>query len=439
MPPAFDAALFRSRRAAVADALRARGGGVLVVPSMPVAQRNGDVEHPYRPESDVFWLTGFEEPEAVVVLSPSAFTLFVRPRDKERETWTGRRAGVEGAVKLFGADAALEIDKLDAELPRLLIDQPALWYRLGGIDAGFDARIARTLGAMRARARLSGPPPSRLEDPGQILHELRLKKDAVEMETLRRAVELTGRGHLAAMAAARPGAHEYELHALLEREYRAGGARGWGYYPIVAAGANATVLHYHENRSRIAAGDLVLIDSGAEVDFYTADVTRTFPAGGRFTAAQRAAYQVVLGAADAVIARARPGETIDGLHDLAIRSLTEGMVKLGLLRGAVDELISSGAFKRYYMHRTSHWLGLDVHDVGSYRGADGKSRALEPGMVFTVEPGLYVDPDDAEAPAELRGVGIRIEDDLLVTGGGCEVLTAAIPRTVEDVERACAR
>jgi Xaa-Pro aminopeptidase len=409
---------------------------------MPVARRNGDADHPYRADSDVFWLTGFEEPETVVVLradSDRPLTMFVRPRDKEREIWNGRRAGVEGAVKAFGADAAFEIDKLDSELPKLLLDAPALWYRLGGFDEQFDARIARTLSAMRARARLMGPPPPRIEDPAQVLHELRLKKDPVELQAMRKAVELTRRGHLAAMKAGKPGAHEYELQALLEREYRGGGGRGWGYYPIVAAGPNATVLHYHENADPLRAGQLVLIDSGAEVDLYTADVTRTFPADGRFTASQRAAYEVVLGAADAAIAATRPGATLDELHAMAIRSLTEGMVRLGLLKGNVDELVAAGSFKRYYMHRTSHWLGLDVHDVGSYRGSGGGSRPLEPGMVFTIEPGLYVSPEDQSAPPELRGVGIRIEDDILVTEGGSENLTVAIPRTVAEVERASAR
>jgi Xaa-Pro aminopeptidase len=283
-----------------------------------------------------------------------------------------------------------------------------------------------------------GPPPPRLEDPAQVLHELRLHKEPGELGALRKAVELTRRGHLAAMAAGRPGAHEYQLQALLEREYRGGGGRGWGYYPIVAAGANATVLHYHQNADPVHEGELVLIDSGAEYDLYTADVTRTFPASGRFTDLQRAAYQVVLGAADQAIAATRPGADIDALHEGAVRALTEGMVQLGLLRGAVPDLIKEGAFRRYYMHRTSHWLGLDVHDVGSYR-AEQAPRPLQPGMVFTIEPGLYVDPEDEQAPAGLRGLGIRIEDDILVTEQGCENLTASIPRTVADVEMACAR
>jgi len=289
------------------------------------------------------------------------------------------------------------------------------------------------------RARAGSGAPSRIEDPAQIVHELRLRKSADELRAMRKAVELTRAAHVAAMAAVRPGAHEYELQAVLEHEFRGGGGRGWGYYPIVAAGVNATVLHYNDNADRIGEGDLVLIDAGAEVDLYTADVTRTFPASGQFSPAQRAAYSLVLSAADEAISATRPGETLEALHDRAVRVLTAGMVKLGLLSGEVDQLIKENAFRRYYMHRTSHWLGLDVHDAGNYRGLDGQPRRLDPGMVFTIEPGLYVAPDDDKAPPELRGLGIRIEDDILVTESGYENLTAAIPRTVPDVEAASRR
>jgi Xaa-Pro aminopeptidase len=442
--PAFEAKVHKARRDEVLRRMRelAPAGAVAVFPAMPVATRNSDVEHPYRADSDLFFLTGFEEPEAVALLSTvgeKPFTLFVRPRDKEREIWNGRRAGVEGAMKAFGADQAFEIGRLDDELPRLLGSARTLFYRLGGDDAEFDARLGRLLRHLRARARAGMNAPTRIEDPGQIVHELRLRKEPRELEALRKAVDLTRSGHLAAMKAGRPGAHEYQLQALLEREFRYGGGRGWGYYPIVAAGDNATVLHYNDNCVQIREGELVLIDAGAEVDLYTADVTRTFPANGRFSDAQRACYQLVLDAADACIARTRPGETIDGLHELAVRVLTEGMVKLRLLEGEVDRLIKDNAFRRYYMHRTSHWLGLDVHDAGSYRLPDGQPRPLEPGMVFTIEPGLYIAKDDEQAPEELRGIGIRIEDDILVTPQGHENLTVEIPRTVRDVEAACTR
>ncbi|HEX9579440.1 MAG TPA: aminopeptidase P N-terminal domain-containing protein [Myxococcales bacterium] len=440
--PAFEASLFRTRREQVLRRMREMAHpAVAVIPSAPIAIRNGDVEHPYRADSDLFFLSGFEEPEAVAVLATEGdkpFTLFVRPRDKEREIWNGRRAGVEGAVKNFGADQAFEIGKLDDELPALLSTAQTLFYRLGGADADFDARIARMLHTLRARARAGIDAPRRIEDPGQIVHEMRLRKEPRELDAIRKAVELTRRGHLAAMKAGRPGAHEYELQSLLEREFRGGGGRGWGYYPIVASGENATVLHYSDNCVQVGEGDLVLIDAGAEVDLYTADVTRTFPASGHFSPPQRACYELVLSAADSCIQRTKPGETIDGLHERAVRVLTEGMVKLGLLKGDVDALIKDNSYRRYYMHRTSHWLGLDVHDVGSYRTPDGKPRALEPGMLFTIEPGLYIAADDSSAPQELRGIGIRIEDDILVTDHGYENLTQAIPRTVKAVEAACA-
>jgi len=441
--PAFAPDVFKARRDEVLRRMRelSPGPSVAVFPATPVATRNHDVEHPYRADSDLFWLTGFEEPEAVAVLSTDGkpLTLFVRPRDREKEIWTGRRAGVDGAKSAFGADQAFTIDELEKELPGLLGTARTLYYRLGAVDPAFDARIARILQTLRMRARGGMAAPARIEDPGQIVHEMRLRKSAEELRALRKAVDLTRKAHLAAMAAGRPGSHEYELQALLEREFRGGGGRGWGYYPIVAAGANATVLHYNDNADPVRESDLVLIDAGAEADLYTADVTRTFPASGRFTAAQRAAYSLVLSAADHAIAAARPGTTLDALHEGAVRVLTEGMVKLGLLSGDVDQLIKDSSYRRYYMHRTSHWLGLDVHDAGDYRGPDGAPRRLEPGMVFTVEPGLYVAPDDDKAPPELRGIGIRIEDDILVTEGGHENLTAAIPRTVQDVEAATRR
>jgi Xaa-Pro aminopeptidase len=440
--PAFEVSLLRTRREEVLRRMRALAHpAVAVFPSAPVAMRNGDVEHPYRADSDLFFLTGFEEPESVAVLSTEGdkpFTLFVRPRDKEREIWNGRRAGVEGAVKNFGADQAFEIGKLDEELPGLLSTAHALFYKVGGHDAEFDARIARTLRNLRARARAGLDAPRRIEDPGQIVHEMRLRKEPRELDAIRKAVELTRRGHLAAMKAGRPGSHEYELQSLLEREFRGGGGRGWGYYPIVAAGENATVLHYSDNSMPVREGELILIDAGAEVDLYTADVTRTFPASKRFSAPQRACYELVLAAADHCIQHTRPGATIDGLHEQAVRVLTEGMVKLGLLKGDVDALIKENTYRRYYMHRTSHWLGLDVHDAGSYRTPDGKPRPLEPGMLFTIEPGLYIAADDESAPPEMRGIGVRIEDDILVTDHGYENLTQSIPRSVQDVEAACA-
>jgi Xaa-Pro aminopeptidase len=441
--PAFPQQTLRARREEVLRRMReiAPGESVAIFPATPVATRNHDVEHPYRADSDLFWLTGFEEPEAVAVLSTGdkPFTLFVRPRDRDKEIWNGRRAGVDGAKQAFGADQAFTIDEMDKQLPTMVGAASTLFYRLGAVDPHFDARLARMLHELRMRSRSGTGAPLRIEDPGQIVHELRLRKRPEELRALRSAVEITRRAHLAAMAAGKPGAHEYEVQAALEREFRGGGGRGWGYYPIVAAGANATVLHYVDNSEPIRDGDLVLVDAGGEVDLYTADVTRTWPASGKFRPAQRAAYELVLAAADDAIAKTRPGVTIDELHEGAVRILTEGMVKLGLLSGDPATLIKEGAYRRYYMHRTSHWLGLDVHDAGSYRGPDGGSRKLEAGIVFTIEPGLYVPADDDRAPAELRGVGIRIEDDILVTPDGHEILTRAVPRTVADVEAATRR
>ena len=443
LKPAFEPEIYQQRRAEVLRRMRemAPNGATAVFPGMPVAIRNSDVEHAYRADSDVAFLTGFEEQESVAVLSTAgdkAFTLFVRPRDKERETWNGRRAGVEGAVQSFKADQAFDIGKIETELPKLVGNSRTLFYCLGGDDPRFDTGIAQLLKALRARARAGVIAPTRIEDPGPIVHELRMHKDQRELAAMRKAVELTRNGHLAVMKAGRAGAYEYDLHGLLEHEFRKQGGRGWGYYPIVAAGENATVLHYTENNVKIAGGDLVLIDAGAEVDLYTADVTRTFPASGRFSAAQRGVYEAVLAAADRCIGLTRPGVSIDELHEEAVRTLTAGMVKLGLLQGDVEALMRDGSFRRFYMHRTSHYLGLDVHDVGNYRSDDGKPRPLAPGMVFTIEPGLYIAGDDTSVAPEFRGIGVRIEDDILVTDSGCENLTAAIPRTVADVEAACA-
>jgi Xaa-Pro aminopeptidase len=443
LTPAFEAQIYEKRRAEVLRRMRevAPSGATAVFPGMPTATRNSDVEHAYRADSDVAFLTGFEEPESVVVLSTvgdKPFTLFVRPRDKEKETWLGRRSGLEGAIKNFGASQAFEITKLDAELPKLIGSARTLFYRLGGDDARFDATVGNILRTLRSRARAGMVAPTRIEDPGPIVHELRLHKDPRELAAMRKAIELTRNGHLAAMKAGRPGVHEYDLHGILEHEFRRQGGRGWGYYPIVAAGQNSTVLHYTENNVPIREGDLVLIDAGAEVDLYTADVTRAFPASGRFTPAQRAVYEVVLKAADLCIGLTKPGESVDELHEKAVRVLTEGMVQLGLLDGDVDALVKDSSYRRYYMHRTSHYLGMDVHDVGPYRTDEGKPRPLAPGMIFTVEPGLYIGAEDDKAPPEFRGIGVRIEDDILVTENGCENLTVAIPRRVADVESACA-
>ncbi len=398
--------------------------------------RNGDAEFKYRPDSDVFHLTGWEEPEVAVLLRPGAdkpFVMFVQARDPAMEIWSGRRWGPEGAVSRFGADEAFPIGDLAAKLPDLLQGYRNLHYRVAD-DGDRDQLLVGALKAARRRARRNGVDvPDAFVDPGRLLHELRLIKTEDEIEVMQRAAELTCEAHVRAMAGTRPGVHEFEIESLIEHTFRGGGGNGPGYTTIVGSGVNATILHYIENSSEMKDGDLVCVDAGCEFGFYTADVTRTWPVNGKFTTAQAEIYQVVLDAQEAAIAQAVEGNSIRSVHQVTVRALTEGMVRLGLLSGDVDDLIANETFKRYYMHGTSHWLGLDVHDVGAYF-KDGQSRPLAPGMVLTIEPGLYVAEDDQEAPEAYRGIGIRIEDDVLVTSGGNRVLTAAAPKTIDDVE-----
>jgi Xaa-Pro aminopeptidase len=413
---------------------------VAVLHSPPEARRNGDQHYRFRQSSDIYYLTGFAEPEATLVLRPGAererFVMFVRPRDREREVWNGRRAGVEGAVAAFGADAAYPSAELERRLPDLVASCDDLCYGLG-YDGEFDGVIARLIAELRLRERRGQRPPRRVVDPRALLHEMRLRKSPEEVDILRRAAAITAEAHVAAMSAAAPGVTEYELEALIDFTFRRRGGSGPGYGTIVGSGENATILHYVDNRRALDDGDLVLIDAGCEYELYTADVTRTFPVSGRFSPAQRRCYELVLSTQEEAVRCARPGVTLDDLHQLCVERLTEGMVELGLLEGPAAARIEDESYKRFYMHRTSHWLGLDVHDVGAYTTADGAARPLEPGMVITIEPGLYVAADDERAPAELRGIGIRIEDDVLVTADGPDVLTAAVPKSVDEVERAC--
>ncbi|HKQ04178.1 MAG TPA: aminopeptidase P N-terminal domain-containing protein [Blastocatellia bacterium] len=423
--------------------------GAAIFPAAPAAIRNNDVEHEYRQDTDFYYLTGFEEPQAVAVLVPDhpehRFTLFVQPKDREREVWTGWRAGTEGAKRDYGADAAFTIDQLDEELPKLLLAAKAerIYYRFGS-DPTFDERLVGWVRRFQRERQRSGVGPTSVIDPSDTLHEMRLIKTADDLAALRRAVEITCDGHLTALRALRPGMHEYEIEATLRYVFRKQGSPRHGYAPIVAAGANATVLHYVTNNSRIEADDLLLIDAGAEFGYFTGDVTRTWPASGTFSEAQAEVYQVVLDAQLEAIKAVRPGATFIEPHDRAVRVLTEGMVRLGLLEGDVDQLIEEGnkyqnqpdapsGYKKFYMHRTSHWLGMDVHDAGPYKVAD-EWRRLAPGMVLTIEPGLYVAADLEDVPARYRGIGVRIEDDVLVTEDGCEVLSARVPKTIDEIE-----
>jgi Xaa-Pro aminopeptidase len=371
----------------------------------------------------------------VLVLRPghaeSPFVLFVRPRDPAAETWTGRRAGVEGAVTDFGADVAFSSAELDAKLPEVLAGAEELHFPFGR-EAALDATVTRALGRLRAGERRGRRAPVRLVDARLSVHELRLIKAPDEVEVQRRAADITAEAHTVAMLSARPGVNEGEIEALIDYTFRRRGGTGPGYPTIVGGGVNATILHYVENAAPLRAGELLLIDAGCEVDGYTADVTRTFPVGGRFTAPQRALYEAVLETQIAAIEAVKPGATVDAIHEQVVESLTRHLVRLGFFEGEIPALIASGAFKPFYMHRTSHWLGLDVHDVGFY-SEEGAARPLVPGMVLTIEPGLYV-PEDAKAPKEFLGLGVRIEDDILVTAGGYENLTLGTPKSVEDIE-----
>jgi Xaa-Pro aminopeptidase len=417
--------------------MRLIAGGIAIFPAAPTAIRNSDVEHPYRQDTDFYYLTGFEEPNAVTVLTPGhpehRYVLFVQPKDREHEVWTGWRAGTEGALRDYDADAAFTIDKLDEELPKLAQKADRIYYRFGG-DPTFDQRLIGLIRHFQRVRQREGVGPTSVIDPADILHEMRLTKTPSDVEMLRRAIDITCEGHLAAMSAIKPGAYEFEIEAVVGYAFRRKGSPRPGYASIVGSGANATVLHYTTNIKRIEDGDLVLIDAGAEFGYYTGDVTRTLPANGRFSKEQAELYQLVLDAQLQAISAVRPGETFVEPHDRAVRVLTEGLVGLGLLQGETERLIEEGAFKKFYMHRTSHWLGMDVHDAGPYKVAD-EWRKLAPGMVLTIEPGLYIAEDLEDVDSRHRGIGIRIEDDVLVTETGREVLSARVPKTIEDIER----
>jgi Xaa-Pro aminopeptidase len=435
----FDPAVFAARRDAYMQALGPQA--VAVVRSLPERLRNGDAYHLFRQHSDLVYLTGFLEPDTTLVLRPGAETervvMFVRPRDPEMETWDGRRAGLEGAKQDYGADAAYPSAELPTRLWELIANLDDLHYSLG-LDDDMDRLVAAAIARLRRAEKRGKRPPRAVIDPRAALHELRLHKRPEELAALRQACAITSEAHVLAMGLGRPGVHEHEIEALLAYTFRRRGGDGPGYSSIVGAGANATILHYVDNRGTVADGDLVLVDAGCEYQHYTADITRTWPASGRFSPPQRRVYEAVLATQKSAVAMVRPGVTIDDLHNHCIKQLTGAMIELGLLTGSVDERVADQAFRKYYMHGTSHWLGLDVHDVGAYT-RDGKPRPLEPGMVITVEPGLYIAAGASDAPEALRGIGVRIEDDVVVTATGHEVLTAACPKEIEDLERACRR
>ena len=427
--------IYRARRDAFFDLMPE--DSLAILPAAPVRARNNDVDHEFRQNSDLYYLSGFPEPESVVLMSRQAgkktFSMVVRPRDKQREIWDGRRYGVDGARDEFGADEAYAVAELTATLQKAMEGKRVVLYALGGHES-MDEQVLGLLTRAR-RMKRSGPGvPVRIHDPAELVHEMRLRKDEAGLTRMRQAAAITVEAHNAAMRATRPGMTERQVQAVVEGTFRILGSARNGYPCIVAGGDNATILHYNENDQPLNEGDLLLIDAGAEYDYYTADVTRTFPVSGRFTEAQREIYQIVLDAQLASIDHCRPGNTFDGVHDVSVRVLTEGLVKVGLLEGDVDQLIESGEYKRFYMHRTGHWIGMDVHDVGEYFDEQGASRVLSPGMALTVEPGLYIAPDDLDADERYRGIGIRIEDDIVVTDGEPLNLTSACPKSIDEIE-----
>ncbi len=431
-PPPITRAEYQRRRRAL---LRlAQEDAILILPAAPERIRSHDTHHPYRQDSDFWYLTGFPEPEAVLVLVPGRAhgetLLFCRERHPERERWDGPRAGPEGAVAEYGIDDAYPIDDIDEILPGLLEGRSRVYYHFGR-DTDFDLKLIGWVNRVRARVRQGAEPPHEFLELGHLLHELRLFKSPAELKQMRHAAQVAAEAQKAAMRATRPGGHEYEVEAALWATWRRHDCVP-AYNPIVGAGANACVLHYVANSAPLREGELLLCDAGAEFRGYASDITRTWPVGGRYSKEQRALYELVLAAQAAAIAEARPGRPYEAGHRAAVRVLTEGLLSLGLLRGSLKKALEDEAYKAFYMHKTGHWIGLDVHDVGDYKVA-GESRLLEPGMVFTVEPGLYIAPD-ADVPAKWRGIGIRIEDEVLVTAGAPEILTAAVPKQVEAIE-----
>jgi len=412
-----------------------------LVPTGPLRIRNHDSEHRFRPASDFWYLTGFKEPDAVLLLIPrgegARSVLFLNEKDREAETWTGRRLGTAAAPAALGVERAFPLSELWTRLPELVAGHERMVFGFG-LEPAFDARLLSCAAEWQKKSRGPRPLPRAWLEPALSLHEERLIKDEAELALLRRAARICDEAHRAVMAAGRAGVNEGELDALLDYTFRRRGGTGSAYGNIVAGGAGACILHYRENDRALLAGELCLVDAGCEFDFYASDVTRTFPVSGRFSGEQRALYELVLAALERATREVHPGSDQDRVHDAALGVLVDGLLELGLLTGTRAEVLETKSYRRFYMHRTGHWLGLDVHDCGLYV-RDGKPRPFEPGMVTTVEPGLYVAPDDESVDARWRGIGIRIEDDVLVTSAGHEVLTASIPRSVAEVEAAAAR
>ena len=408
---------------------------ICIVPAAAERLRNNDSAYPYRQDSDFHYLTGFGEPEAVLALIPGRehgeAILFCRERDAEREAWDGPRAGAEGAVQDYGMDDAFPIADIDDILPGMIEGRSRVYYHFGR-DAEFDVKLIGWVNRVRSEVKRGARAPHEFVALGHVLHDLRLYKTRDELRVMRKAAKIASEAHVRAMRHARPGMNEHEIEAELLHTFRRNGAVP-SYEPIVGGGVNGCVLHYRANNAPLKDGDLLLIDAGAEFQCYASDITRTFPVNGRFSPEQRALYDIVLAAQRAAIAQVRPGRSFEAYHEAAVRTICAGLVKLGLLKGSVEKNIREQSYRRFYMHKTGHWLGLDVHDVGDYR-IDGEFRELEPGMVVTVEPGIYIAPDAKGVPAKWRGIGIRIEDDVVVTRDEPEVITSGVPTDPDEIE-----
>ena len=430
--------MFAERRQQLLDAMGPDAVAILV--GARLVTRSADTEFPFRQDSDFWYLTGFDHPDAIAILSTRQgprFTLFVQPRDAAAETWTGYRPGLEGALAEYGAEAAYPREELLDTLPEILRGADRLYHALGR-DAEIDARIVSLQEEIRRQSRSGTLPAREIIDPRGLVHEMRLFKGEAEIELMQHAADISLEAHAAAARLAQPEHFEYEIEAELGRVFRARGGAGPAYGTIVGGGRNATILHYIRNDQKLQSGDLVLVDAGVEYQGYASDVTRTYPVGGHFEPASRDLYEVVLAAQLAAIDVARLGTTLPDVHSTAVRVLCEGMVSLGILKGNVDDLIEREAYRCYYMHGTSHWLGLDVHDVGAYvrrnRDGEAKPRPLELGMAFTIEPGLYIGAEDPDAPNAFKGIGVRIEDDIVVTNEGILNLNRGIPKKVDEIE-----
>jgi len=409
---------------------------IAILPAAPVYIRNRDVEHVYRQDSDFQYLSGFPEPEAVIALIPGRahgeYVLFCRERDPERELWDGLRAGQDGAISQYGADDAFPIGDIDDILPGLIEGRERVYYAMG-TNPEFDRHLMEWINVIRSKARQGAQPPNEFVALDHLLHDMRLYKSAGEIKVMRAAAQISAQAHIRAMQASQVGLSEYHLEAELDYEFRKGGSKMPAYGSIVATGKNACILHYRENDAPLKDGELVLIDAGCEIDCYASDITRCFPVNGRFSPEQKAIYELVLAANEEAFKHIAPGKHWNEAHEATVRVITAGLVELGLLQGDVDELIASEAYKAFYMHRVGHWLGMDVHDVGDYK-VGGEWRVLEPGMVMTVEPGIYVAADNQDVAKKWRGIGVRIEDDVVVTKSGCEILTNGVPKTVAEIE-----